>query len=119
MLRKLGLLSTNIRGREQSDQESAIDGKIALAHEHNCAPITSTSAREVARISARCLDHPARSGFFLDFLVSLPPTGTSRKSLQLEMDDYELIKQLAKGGQGTTHVVCFISYTHTHTHKLT
>jgi len=31
----LGLLSTIIRGRERADQESACDGKIALAHEHN------------------------------------------------------------------------------------
>jgi len=35
VLCKLGLLSTNIRGREQSDQESATNEKIALAHEHN------------------------------------------------------------------------------------
>ena len=30
-----GQLSTIIRGREQSDQKSAYDGKIALAYEHN------------------------------------------------------------------------------------
>jgi len=47
--------------------------KIALAHEHNWASITSTSAHEVARTSARRLGHPARGGFFLDF-CSLPPT---------------------------------------------
>ena len=35
ILCRLGLLSTNIRGREQSDQESANHGKIALANEHN------------------------------------------------------------------------------------
>jgi len=35
VLCKLGLLSTNIREREQFDQEIASDGKIALAHEHN------------------------------------------------------------------------------------
>jgi len=60
----LGLLSTIIRGRERSDQESVIHEKIALAHEHNWAPITSTSAREVARTSARRLGHPARAVFF-------------------------------------------------------
>jgi len=31
----LGLLSTIIRGRERSDQESVVNEKIALAHEHN------------------------------------------------------------------------------------
>jgi len=63
-----GLLSTIIRGREQSDQESVTHGKIALAHEHIWAPITSTSACGVARTSARRHDHSARAGFFLDFL---------------------------------------------------
>ena len=70
VLCKLGLLSTNIRGREQSDQESATNEKIALAHEHNRAPITSTSAHEVARISTRRLGHPARIFRFF----SQPPT---------------------------------------------
>jgi len=69
----LGLLSTIIRERERSDQEKAYDGKIALAHEHNWAPITSTSAPEVARTSARRLGHPVRASFFLDFF-GLPPT---------------------------------------------
>ena len=69
----LGLLSTIIRGRERSDQESVCQEKIALAHEHNWAPITSISACEVDRISARRLGHPARAAFFLDFF-SLPPT---------------------------------------------
>jgi hypothetical protein len=32
---RLGLLSTIMRERERSDQESAIHGKIALANEHN------------------------------------------------------------------------------------
>jgi len=65
----LGLLSTINRGGERSDQESVGHEKprIALAHEHNWAPITSTSAREVARTSARRLGHPARAAFFLDF----------------------------------------------------
>jgi len=31
----LGLLSTNIRERERSDQNSGDGGKIALANEHN------------------------------------------------------------------------------------
>ena len=53
------------------DQESVNDEKIALVHEHNRALITSTSAREVARTSARRLSHPARAEF-LDFF-SLPP----------------------------------------------
>ena len=69
----LGLLSTIIRGREPSDQESVIHEKIALAHEHNWAPITSTSAREVARTSARRPGHPARGVSFLNFLVCLLP----------------------------------------------
>jgi len=60
----LGLLSTIIRGREPSDQESVTHEKIALAHEHNWAPITSTSAREVAHTSASRLGHPARGVFF-------------------------------------------------------
>jgi len=60
----LGLLSTIIRGMERSDQESVAHEKIALAHEHNWAPITSTSAREVAHTSARRLGHPAWAGFF-------------------------------------------------------
>jgi len=60
----LGLLSTIIRGRERADQKSASHGKIALAHEHDWAPITSTSAREVACTSARRLGHPARAVFF-------------------------------------------------------
>jgi len=61
------------RGREQSDRESVIHGKIALAHEHNWASITSTSARGAARTSARRLDRPARAGFFFKiFLVRLP-----------------------------------------------
>jgi len=73
VLYMLGLLSTIIRGRERSDQESAYDGKIALAHEHNWVPVTSTSAREVDHTSARRLSHPARAVYFLDFLVCLPP----------------------------------------------
>ena len=60
----LGLLSTIIRGRESSDKENVNHEKIALAHEHNWAPITSTSAREIARTSTRRLGHPARGGFF-------------------------------------------------------
>ena len=48
-----GLVSTITRGREPSDQESVSNGKITLAREHNWAPITSTSARGVARTSAR------------------------------------------------------------------
>ena len=67
----LGLLPTIVSGREWFDQESVNHEKIALAHKHNWAPITSTSTREVARTSARRLGHPA--GFFLDFF-SLPPT---------------------------------------------
>ena len=73
VLCKLGLLSTIIRGRERSDQERGSHEKIALAHEHNWALIMSTSAREVARTSARRLGHPARAVIFLDFF-SLPPT---------------------------------------------
>ena len=73
VLCKFGLLSTIIRGGEQSDQESVIVEKIALVHEHNWALITSTSAREVARASARRPCHPARAVFFSIFLVSLPP----------------------------------------------
>jgi len=69
----LGLLSTIIRGMERADQESVYHSMIALAHEHNWAPITSTSAREVARTSARRLRHPARAGIFLVFF-SQPPT---------------------------------------------
>jgi len=38
----LGLLSTIIRGGEQSDQESATCRKIILPNEHQWAPITST-----------------------------------------------------------------------------
>jgi len=60
----LRLLSTIIRGREQ---ESESHEKIALAHEHNWAQITSTSAHEVARTSARRFGHLARAVFFLDF----------------------------------------------------
>jgi len=67
------LLYTIIRGREQSDQESVSHGKIALVHEHNWAPTTTTSSCGVARTSARRLDHPAWAGFFLDFF-SPPPT---------------------------------------------
>ena len=63
LLCMLGLLSTIIRGREQSVPESANHGKIALGNEHNWAPITSTSACGVARTSTRCLDHPARDSF--------------------------------------------------------
>jgi len=48
--------------------------------------------------------------------IQEPPGPPENIRLQLEMDDYELIKQLAKGGQGTTHVVCSTSRTHTHTH---
>ena len=73
----LGLLSMIIRKRERADQKSANRGKISLAHEHNWALITSTSARGVARTSARRLGHPAWAGFFffkkMDFL-SPPPT---------------------------------------------
>ena len=69
----LGLLSTIIRGMERADQESVRHGKIALAHEHNSTLITSTSAREVARTSAKRLGHPAGAGFFFSFLASLPP----------------------------------------------
>jgi len=69
----LRLLSTIIRGVERADQESFYHGKIALAHEHNWAPVTSTSACEVARTSARRLGHPARAGVFLVFF-SQPPT---------------------------------------------
>ena len=61
-----------IKGREQSqaDQKSFNPGKIALAHEHNWALVTSivTSARRVARTSARCLGHPPRPVFFSDYL---------------------------------------------------
>jgi len=60
----LGLLSTIIRGRERSDQESVTHEKIALAHEHKWSQITSTSALEVTRTSARRLGHPALAGFF-------------------------------------------------------
>jgi len=70
----LGLLSTIIRGMERADQESVYHGKIALAHEHNWAPITSTSAREVARTSARRLGHPAWAGCFWFLIASLPPS---------------------------------------------
>jgi len=74
---KLRLLSTIIRGREQSDQESVNNGKIALAHQHNWAPITSTSVRGVARTSVSCLGHPARAGFcFGGVLVCFPPLTT-------------------------------------------
>ena len=69
----LGLSSTIIRGMKRADQESVYHGKIALAHEHNWAPITSTSAREVARTSARRLGHLARAEIFLGFF-SQPPT---------------------------------------------
>jgi len=57
----LGLLSTIIKEREQSGQESAAHKKIALANEHTWAPMMSTSALGVARTSARCLGHPARA----------------------------------------------------------
>ena len=63
----LGLLSTNFRGMERGHQKSATHGKIALAHEHNGALTTSTSARGVVHTSARCLGHPARAGYFLDY----------------------------------------------------
>jgi len=69
----LGLLSTIIRGRERANQKSANHGKIALAHEHNWALITSTSTRGVARTSARHLGHHALVRFFLD-CFSPPPT---------------------------------------------
>ena len=62
-----GLLSTIIRGREWTDQESANHGKIVLTNENNWASII----RGVARTSARRLGHPARAGPFLDF-CSLP-----------------------------------------------
>ena len=62
----LGLLSTIIRGREQSDQESTTHGKIAQAIKHRWTLITSTSAREVVRTSARCLSHWSRSGFYFE-----------------------------------------------------
>ena len=62
---QVGAVIHDYQGGEGIWQESAIDGKIALAHEHNWAPITSTSAREVARTSARRLGHPAQAGFFL------------------------------------------------------
>jgi len=58
-----GLLSTSIRERERSDQDSVNHGKIVLTNEHNSAPITSTSARGVARTIARRLSHLARAGF--------------------------------------------------------
>jgi len=69
----LGLLSTIIKGEEQSDQESVSHAKIDLVHEHNWAPMTSTCVRGVARASARRLGHPARASVFLVFF-SLPPT---------------------------------------------
>jgi len=57
----LELLSTIIRGREQSDQESAAHGKIALANELKWAiTVTSTSDYRVARTSTWRTDHPAR-----------------------------------------------------------
>jgi len=68
----LGLLSTIIRGRERADQKSATHGKIALAHEHNWALITSICACGVARTSARRLGQPAPASFFKMFLVRLP-----------------------------------------------
>ena len=69
----LGQLSTIMRGRERSDQESAYDAKIAWAIQHCSTPISSTSACGVARTSARRLCHLVRAGFFVDFL-SPPPT---------------------------------------------
>jgi len=77
----LGLLSTIVRLKERSDQESVRQEKIALSHEHNLALITSTSAREVACISAKRLGHPARTAFFLDFSVCLPPLVTEELTL--------------------------------------
>jgi len=67
----LGLLSTIVREMERADQDSFNHGKIDLAHEHNRAPITSTSAREYALTSVRRLGHQALAGVFF---FSQPPT---------------------------------------------
>ena len=53
------ILSTIIRRKEQSYQESATHGKITLAISHRCTLITSTSERGVARTSTRCMGHQA------------------------------------------------------------
>jgi len=68
----LGLLSIIIRGSERADQKSADQGKVALAHEHNLALITSIFARGVAHTSARRISHPARAGFFFRFFYPPP-----------------------------------------------
>ena len=52
---QVGALIHDYQGGERSDQESASDGNIALAKEHNWAPIISTSSRGVARTIARRL----------------------------------------------------------------
>jgi len=57
----LGLLPTVIRGREQSYQHCATHEKIALANEHKWALTMLTSARGVARTSARRMGHLARA----------------------------------------------------------
>ena len=88
----LGLLSTIIRGMERADQESVYHGKKTLAHEHNWALITSTSARKVARTSARRLGHPARAGVFVVFF-SQPPTPRPSSRFTIK----EPAKGVAKG----------------------
>jgi len=69
----VGAVIHDYQGEGASRSKSATHGKIALAHKHNWASITSTSAREVARTSARRLGHPARAGVFLKKIVCLPP----------------------------------------------
>jgi len=63
-----------IRGRERADQKSATRGQIVQAISHHRTLITSTSAREVARTSARRLGHPARAGFLYCLFFSLSRT---------------------------------------------
>ena len=66
----LGLLSTINRGRKQVDPKMPLMER--LLRRFNIVEHLTTSARGVARTSARRLDHPARAGIFVDFL-SPPP----------------------------------------------
>jgi len=60
------LLSTIIRERQQSDQESVVHAKIALAISHRCTLTTSTSACRVARTSTRRMGNQAPAFFFFN-----------------------------------------------------
>ena len=63
----ISVIHDYLRGGERSDQESVVHEKIALSHEQNWPLIKSTSARGVARTSAKRFGDPAQRIFFRFF----------------------------------------------------